>query len=81
MDITVYSKPRCVQCSPTKRELRYEGVQYTDVDVSEDAAAFEFIMGPASSRAPVVVVRDDDGRITDHWAGFRPDRIKAVVRR
>lgn len=81
MSITVYSKPQCPQCSLTKRKLRDEGAQYTDVDVSEDKAAFEFIMGLGWRQAPVVVVRDDDGQITDHWSGFRSDRIEKVVRR
>ena len=82
MTITVYSKPHCVQCAMTKRKLGAEGAPYTDVDISEDADALEFVKGLGWMEAPVVVVHDDEnGRITDHWSGFRPDRIKKAVGR
>lgn len=73
MTITVYSKPRCVQCDATYRALDKMGAPYTKVDVTEDAVALEFIVGLGYQQAPVVVAGED------HWSGFRPDRIKAVA--
>lgn len=73
MTITVYSKPRCVQCDATYRALDKMGAPYVTIDVTEDQDALEFIVGLGYQQAPVVVVGED------HWSGFRPDRIKAVA--
>lgn len=81
MPITVYSKPRCQQCAATKRKLDAFGVAYTPVDITKDVASLHYIKGLGYQQAPVVVVRDGNGAMIDHWSGFRPDRIKAVVGR
>lgn len=73
MSITVYSKPRCPQCDATYRALNQAGVTYQSVDVSADPQALEYILSLGYKQAPVVVVGDN------HWSGFRPDRIKALV--
>ncbi|MDO4791647.1 MAG: glutaredoxin-like protein NrdH [Buchananella hordeovulneris] len=73
MSITVYSKPRCVQCDATYRALTKAGVEFNVVDLTEDAAALELVRELGYSQAPVVMAGDE------HWAGFRPDRIKAAV--
>ena len=39
MSVTVYSKPRCVQCTAVKRWLEKNDVEYKVVDVSVDEAA------------------------------------------
>lgn len=73
MAITVYSKPLCVQCDATKRALNKAGVAYDVVDITEDAAALERIKSMGYVQAPVVITD------TDHWSGFRPDKIKAAM--
>ena len=73
MTITVYSKPRCVQCDSTYRALDKYGVPYTRVDVSVDTGALSYIVGLGYSQAPVVVVGEE------HWSGFRPDRVQAAA--
>lgn len=73
MSITVYSKPRCPQCDATYRALNQAGVTYQSVDVSADPQALEYILSLGYKQAPVVVAGDN------HWSGFRPDRIKALV--
>jgi len=72
MSITVYSKPACVQCSATTRALDKMGVDYTVVDISEDAEAFARVQGMGYRQVPVVVAGDQ------HWAGFRPDMIGSL---
>jgi len=68
--ITLYSKPKgCVQCDATKRKFKKEGIEYTDVDVTQDATALEFIKGLGYSQAPVVYVSKADGSIA-HWSGY-----------
>lgn len=73
MSITIYSKPRCVQCDATYRAFNKLGVSYEIVDVSADREALDYIVSLGYMQAPVVVTSDD------HWSGFRPDRIKAVA--
>ncbi|MFV0252620.1 MAG: glutaredoxin-like protein NrdH [Beutenbergiaceae bacterium] len=73
MTITVFSKPACVQCDATYRALNKHGLEYTIVDISTDPQALEEVKALGYQQAPVVFA---DG---DHWSGFRPDRIKALV--
>lgn len=73
MDITVYSKPLCVQCDATKRALNKAGLAYDVVDVTEDAEALARIKALGYMQAPVVITSQD------HWSGFRPDKIKALA--
>lgn len=39
MAITVYTKPSCVQCTATTRALNKYGLEFTEVDLVEDADA------------------------------------------
>ena len=73
MSITVYTKPACVQCNATYKALDRQGIFYDVVDISLDSDARDYVMALGYLQAPVVVA----GR--DHWSGFRPDRIKALV--
>ena len=73
MAITVYTKPACVQCNATYKALDKVGVEYAVVDISEDSEARDYVMALGYLQAPVVVAGDE------HWSGFRPDRIKALV--
>ena len=70
--VTVYTKPACVQCNATYKALDKVGVAYETVDISLDAEARDYVMALGYLQAPVVVSG------TDHWSGFRPDRIKSL---
>lgn len=70
--ITVYSKPACVQCTATTRELDRRGIEYTYVDLTKDAEAMDTIAALGYRQAPVVIAGDE------HWAGFRPDKIGQI---
>ena len=71
--ITVYTTPACVQCNATFRALERQGIGYTAIDISEDQEAREYVLSLGYPQAPVVVAGGD------HWAGFRPDRIKTLA--
>jgi len=71
--ITVYSKPACVQCTATTREMDRKGIAYDYVDLTKDADAMDTVKNLGYMQAPVVVAGDD------HWAGFRPDKIAALA--
>lgn len=75
MSVTVYSKPACVQCDATYRALDKKGIEYTVVDISQDADALDLVRGLGYLQAPVVVAGDD------HWSGFRPDQISNLAAR
>ena len=73
MTITVYSKPKCVQCNATYRALDKAGISYSTVDVTLDAEALAQVKALGYAQAPVVVAGED------HWSGFRPDKIKSLA--
>lgn len=76
-EITVYSKPRCVQCTATYRALDGAGIAYRVVDLTEVAEALEYVTEELGyEQAPVVVVDD-----RQHWSGFRPDKIAELKNR
>lgn len=77
--VTVYSKPNCVQCTATYRALDKHGISYEVIDITTPAAA-EMLRYATEDlgyqQAPIVIVDGDD---ENHWAGFRPDKIKALA--
>lgn len=72
MSIIVYSKPHCVQCNATYKALDKYGLDYSIIDISEDPAAYDHVVGDLGMlQVPVVEIAG-----AEPWAGFRPDRIK-----
>lgn len=69
MTVTVFSKPACVQCNATVRALDKKGIEYDVVDMSQDMDALERVRALGYMQAPVVMAG------SDHWSGFRPDKI------
>lgn len=70
--ITVYSKPSCVQCHATYKALDRLQLEYSVIKISEHPESEEYVRSLGYFQAPIVVAG------TDHWSGFRPDRIKAL---
>jgi len=75
MTVTVYTKPACVQCNATYKALNKSHIEFDVVDISVDSDARLYVMSLGYLQAPVVVAGDE------HWSGFRPDRIHALVER
>lgn len=73
--IRVYSKPACVQCTATYRAMDKLGLDYEVIDLAADEQALLEVMALGYQQAPVVVTGDE------HWAGYRPDLIKAAAAR
>lgn len=71
--VTVYTKPACVQCTATFRSLDKAGIDYQTVDLTEDAEARDYVMSLGYLQAPVVIV---ETTTTDHWSGFRPEKLR-----
>ncbi|WP_314688809.1 glutaredoxin-like protein NrdH [uncultured Bifidobacterium sp.] len=74
MTVTVYAKPRCVQCEATKRQLTRQGIGFDVVDVTSDAAALARIKAAGFLQAPVVMTEDAS------WSGYRPDLIRELAK-
>ena len=72
--ITVYTKPACVQCNAVFRALDKESIEYRKVDISTDPEAREYVMALGYLQVPVIYAGPDN-----HFSGFRPDRIKALT--
>lgn len=75
--IEVWSKPSCVQCDATKRELRKRGLEFLELDLTDNPAQLAEFKAAGHLSAPVVV--HTDGDTTTIWAGFRPDKIAALA--
>lgn len=73
MDIQIYSKPACVQCTATYRAFDKQGIEYTVIDITAEADAQKEVEALGYRQLPVVVVGEE------HWSGFRPDRIQALA--
>jgi|TARA_R110000850_G_scaffold76241_2_gene165618 glutaredoxin-like protein NrdH len=73
MEIQIYSKPACVQCTATYRALDKQGLDYKVIDITAESGAQEEVEALGYRQLPVVVVGED------HWSGFRPDRIQALA--
>lgn len=72
--LTVYTTPGCVQCNATFRALDSAGLSYETIDLSQSLDALEHVKALGYAHAPVVEAP------TDHWSGFRPDKIAGQVR-
>ena len=73
MSVTVYTKPHCVQCEATKRQLRRQGIDFTAVDLTGDPEALRTVRQAGFKQAPVVMTDDAS------WSGYRPDMIRQLA--
>ncbi|OBJ90338.1 glutaredoxin-like protein NrdH [Mycobacterium asiaticum] len=72
-EVIVYTKPACVQCVATTKALDKAGIAYRTIDVGADQAARDYVMSLGYLSAPVIHLSP-----TEHWAGFRPDRLRRI---
>lgn len=75
------TKPQCVQCGMTKRELDKRGIEYKVIDITESEAALEWCRERDFRQAPVMVVGDMSTDDFDAWSGFQPERIEGLAAR
>lgn len=71
--LTLYTTPHCPACRLTRQALDRAGLTYEVIDLSERPDLVEQMRSEGLLQAPVI----DDG--TSRSAGFRPDRIRAIV--
>lgn len=71
--VTVYTLPACVQCDSTKKFLKRNLIEYTEIDISKDEEAMQKIRDLGFSQAPVVQFGEET------WSGFRFDRLNKIA--
>lgn len=74
--VTVYTKNNCQACNATKRFLNKQNVDFSVVNVDEDFAAREMLVGKGFSQMPVV---DPGDGVTGWFSGFNPDKLRKAV--
>lgn len=73
MSVTVYSKPKCMQCKYTKRFLDNAGIEYTSINVFEDAEALEQLKKEGLRTLPVIKVEG-----WEPFMGYQPDKLEKL---
>ncbi|MBS6639251.1 MAG: glutaredoxin family protein [Actinomyces sp.] len=71
--LTIYTTPNCPSCRLTRQALDRAGITYEVIDLSGRPDLVEQMRSEGLLQAPIL----DDG--TSRSAGFRPDRIRAIV--
>ena len=71
--LTIYTTPNCPSCRLTRQALDRAGITYEVIDLSVRPDLVEQMRSEGLLQAPIL----DDG--TSRSAGFRPDRIRAIV--
>ena len=77
--LTVYSKPRCVQCEFTKIWLIKNKIEYENVDIEANPGAFELLRHYGFTSLPVVVIDDEFDNPDKAWVGFQVDRLETLL--
>ncbi len=79
MTLTIYTKPAgCFGCTKSKQKFTDAGIAFTEVDVTTNQAAFEYITEELGYSQVPVVVYDLEGS-EDHWSGLNPAKIARVI--
>lgn len=71
--LTIYTTPTCPSCRLTRQALDRAGLTYEVIDLSGRPDLVEQLRSEGLLQAPII----DDG--TSRSAGFRPDRIHAII--
>lgn len=72
--VTVYSKPNCMQCNFTKKWLTEHDIEFNTIDVTQDDLSLSFIKDQLGYQAVPVIVTE-----TEDWYGFQPDKLAKLV--
>lgn len=77
MTLTVFSKPDCVQCDFTKRELDSKSLEYNEIDVTVDEEARKMLQELGITQLPVVRIEHPFNDV-EWWSGFRIEKLRAL---
>ena len=77
--LTVYSKPRCMQCEMTKIWLTKNKIPFETVDIEANLGAFELLKHYGWQTLPVVAIDDEFNNPDKAWSGFQIDKLEALL--
>lgn len=77
--ITVYSKPRCMQCKMTKIWLTQNKIPFEYVDIEANPGALELLKHYGYSSLPVVAIDDELSDESKTWSGFQIEKLEALL--
>jgi glutaredoxin-like protein NrdH len=76
--VVIFTKNECRWCDMTKKLLDREHVNYTAVNVEEDATAYAYVTETLNRREmPVVIASAIEGDIV--WSGFQPAKVREHI--
>ncbi len=75
MEVNVYSTPTCMYCNLVKEFLADKGVEYKEIDVSEDTEKMNYIV-EATGQMGVPVIEIGEDMIV----GFDQDKIAELLK-
>lgn len=73
MEITVWTKSNCVQCTQTKKELAKRGIEFTEKNLEENPEQMQAFIEQGFLAAPIVTTD------VKTWSGFRIDKITSLT--
>lgn len=77
--ISVYSKPKCMQCEMTKMWLTQNKISFETVDTEANPEAFELLSHYGWQTLPVVAIDDEISDNSKSWSGFQIDKLEALL--
>lgn len=73
--VVLYSQENCGHCLDTKEWLEANEVEFDEIDVRKDVAAFDVIVERGFQGTPVVSVNDFE----TSWAGFDTEKLSTLI--
>jgi glutaredoxin-like protein NrdH len=73
--VLVYTKPGCVQCEHTEKQLVKLEIPHQMIDVTVDKDAEAKVLATGNLQMPMVVAG------TDVWHGFKIDKLRGLKAR
>ncbi len=73
IDVTVYTLPNCVQCESTKRLMKANNIEFTEVALQDHPEKAQEFVEQGHKTAPIVTT---DIKI---WSGFKYEKIKSLA--
>ena len=70
--VTVYTKPKCVACVATKKQLTKQGVKFLEINIEENPTIANRLKEEGWLQLPVIKTPNSS------WSGYNPDKINTL---
>ena len=79
MTVTIYSTPTCPYCTMAKEFFKKNGVEYEDINVSEDEKAAQVMVDKSGQMGVPVIILEND-KEEDVIVGFDEAKLKELLK-